>query len=157
MIRLCERLAKQYLGTEQVLKLDDMWGCWTSDIIVDYCFERDYHFAEQPRFRAFFTDAMVDRLDPVHFVTQFPWVVKLVNLLPEFAVKYMQPGMATAIQFNNEMKEQIVDIKRGAKNEDTEKTHDTVFSALLESTLPPEELSVTRLQHEAISVTGAGG
>ncbi|KAL8983026.1 MAG: hypothetical protein Q9205_002616 [Flavoplaca limonia] len=156
MIRLCERLAKQYLGTDQVLKLDDMWGCWTSDIIVDYCFERDYHFAEQPRFRAFFTDAMVDLLDPVHFVTQFPWVVKLVNLLPESAVKYMQPGMATVIQFNNEMKEQIVDIKRGAKNEDTEKTHDTVFSALLESTLPPEELSVTRLQHEAISVTGAG-
>lgn len=156
MIRLCERLAEQYMGTEQVLRLDDMWGCWTSDIIVDYCFERDYHFAEQPQFRAFFTDAMVDLLDPVHFVTQFPWVVKFVNMLPESMIKSMQPGMASVIQFNNEMKDQIVGIKQSARIQDTEKSHDTVFSALLESTLPPEELSVTRLQHEAISVTGAG-
>ncbi|KAL8912792.1 MAG: hypothetical protein Q9171_002250 [Xanthocarpia ochracea] len=156
MIRLCERLGKQYSNTGQVLRLDDMWGCWTSDIIVDYCFERDYHFAEQPRFRAFFTDAMVDLLDPVHFVTQFPGIIKLVNLLPEPVVKFLQPGMASVIQFNNEMTQQIVNIKKGAKAQDTEKSHNTVFSAILESSLPPEELSVTRLQHEAISVTGAG-
>ena len=156
MNRLCERLTNQYLDTDQVLKLDDMWGCWTSDIIVDYCFERDYHFADQPRFRAFFTDAMVDLLDPVHFVTQFPWAIKLVNLLPEFAVKFLQPGMASVIKFNREMTDQIVDIKRGAKAREIEKSHDTVFSALLESSLPPEELTVVRLQHEAISVTGAG-
>ena len=156
MNRLCERLKEQYLDTDQVLKLDDMWGCWTSDIIVDYCFERDYHFAEQPRFRAFFTDAMFDLLDPVHFVTQFPWAIKLVNLLPETVVKFLQPGMASVMTFNKEMKYQIEDIKRGAKAQDTEKSHETVFSALLESSLPIEELSVTRLQHEAISVTGAG-
>lgn len=156
MDRLCERLEEQYLNTGQVLRLDDMWGCWTSDIIVDYCFERDYHFAQQPRFRAFFTDAMIDLLDPVHFVTQFPWVVKFVNLLPEPVIKFMQPGMASVIRFNSEMKDQILDIKRGTKGPDSEKSHDTVFSALLDSSLPPEELSVTRLQHEAISVTGAG-
>ena len=156
MNRLCGRLARQYLHTDQVLNLDSMWGCWTSDIIVDYCFERDYHFADQPRFRAFFTDAMVDLLDPVHFVTQFPWAIKLVNLLPELVTKILQPGMASVIQFNKEMTDQIVDIKRGAKSQDTEKSHDTVFSALLESSLPPEELTVPRLQHEAISVTGAG-
>jgi cytochrome P450 len=156
MNRLCERLTKQYLDTDQVLKLEDMWGCWTSDIVVDYCFERDYHFAEQPRFRASFADAMVDLLDPVHFVTQFPWAIKLVNLLPEQVILFLQPGMASVIKFNKEMADQIVDIKRGAKAKVTERPHDTVFSALLESSLPPEELSVTRLQHEAISVTGAG-
>lgn len=39
---------------------------------------------------------------------------------------------------------------------DMEKKSSTVFSALLESDLPPEELSLVRLQHEAISITGAG-
>ena len=156
MNRLCKRLEEQYLNTDQVLRLDDMWGCWTSDIIVDYCFERDYHFAEQTRFRAFFTDAMVGLLDPVHFVTQFPWVIKVVNCFPDSVVTAMQPGMASVINFNNEMKDQIIDIKQGLKTRDVEKSHDTVFSALLESSLPQEELSVTRLQHEAISITGAG-
>ena len=101
---------KQYLHKNQVLKLDDMWGCWTSDIIVDYCFERDYHFAEQPRFRAFFLDAAIDLLDPVHFITQFPWVFKLANLLPEPMIKFLRPGMASVIQFNKEMTDQIVDV-----------------------------------------------
>lgn len=156
MNRLCKRLAEQYLNTDQVLRLDDMWGCWTSDIIVDYCFERDYSFAEQPRFRAFFTDAMVDLLDPVHFITQFPWVIKVANRFPDSMVTAMKPGMASVIKFNNEMKDQIIDLKRGLKTRDADQSHDTVFSALLESSLPPEELSVIRLQHEAISVTGAG-
>ena len=156
MNRLCERLTKQYLDTDQVLNLNDMWGCWTSDIVVDYCFEQDYHFAEQSRFRSDFNDAMVDLVDPVHFITQFPWVIKLVNLLPEPVIKFLQPGMASVIQFNKQMTDQIVDIKRGAEARVTKKSHDTVFSALLESSLPPEELSLTRLQHEAISITGAG-
>ena len=156
MNRLCERLIKEYLDTDQVLILNDMWACWASDTIVDYCFERDYHFAEQPRFRAFFADAMVDLLLPVHFVTQFAWASKLLNRLPETVVKFLQPGMASVIQFNQEMKDQIVDIKQGAKAQETEKSHETVFSALLESSLTPEDLSVTRLQHEAISVTAGG-
>ena len=37
-----------------------------------------------------------------------------------------------------------------------ETSHDTLFNALLESDLPEEEVSETRLQHEAISVVGAG-
>lgn len=32
----------------------------------------------------------------------------------------------------------------------------TVFAALLDSSLPAEELSLTRLQHEAIALIGAG-
>ncbi len=35
-------------------------------------------------------------------------------------------------------------------------SHETLFSVLLQSSLPPEELSQLRLQHEAISVVGAG-
>ena len=64
--------------------------------------------------------------------------------------------MASIIQFNKELEDQIVDMKRRGNTRDTEKSHDTVFSALLEFSLPPEQLSVTRLQHEAVSVTAAG-
>ena len=52
------------------------------------------------------------------------------------------------------MDEQISTILEGKTSEG--KQHDTVFKALLESDLPSSELSQTRLQHEAISVTGAG-
>ena len=37
-----------------------------------------------------------------------------------------------------------------------DKTQGTVFNELMDSTLPPEELSISRLQDEAVSLIGAG-
>ena len=54
------------------------------------------------------------------------------------------------------MSDQISTILKRSRAGDDEKKPDTVFRTLLDSSLPPEELSLTRLQHEAISVTGAG-
>ena len=54
------------------------------------------------------------------------------------------------------MSDQVSTILQKPKVDDTEKQPDTVFRTLLESSLPPEEVSQTRLQHEAISLTAAG-
>lgn len=53
------------------------------------------------------------------------------------------------------MRNQIADI---LDNHATSKASErkTVFNALLESDLPPQEVTLTRLQHEAITVIGAG-
>ena len=101
MNRLCNRLNQDYADKGQVIRLDEMWGCWTSDIIVGYLFERSYNFIDQPKFRASFTQAMIDLLEPVHFVTQFPMIIHMINALPESLIKVLQPGMASVIQFNN--------------------------------------------------------
>lgn len=37
-----------------------------------------------------------------------------------------------------------------------QKQRDTIFNTILDSDLPPEEVTLKRLQHEAISVVGAG-
>ena len=54
------------------------------------------------------------------------------------------------------MDNQISAILNNSKVANTEKSGNTVFAALLDSNLPPEELSQTRLQHEAIGLIGAG-
>ncbi len=53
------------------------------------------------------------------------------------------------------MRRQIRDT-RASRETKTEKPRDTIFTALLDSGLPPSEVSEERLQHEAISVIGAG-
>ena len=50
-----------------------------------------------------------------------------------------------------EIKSQILKMKSG-ENE----AHNTIFGSLMASDLPPEELSVTRIQHEAAGIVGAG-
>jgi cytochrome P450 len=54
------------------------------------------------------------------------------------------------------MADQISGILKKRNSYPSEEKPNTVFNAILESNLPPEEISLTRLQHEAISVTGAG-
>ena len=99
--RLCDRLQKEYAGSGRVLVMDDMWGCLSSDTIVEYCFDRSYRFIELPDFRAFFVDAMNDLVNGVHVVTQFPWIMPIVNCLSDSVVKKLQPAMASVMNFNN--------------------------------------------------------
>ena len=55
------------------------------------------------------------------------------------------------------MDEQIKGLKRNEKAANEQKyPFDTIFSQILNSKLPPEDLSQQRLQHEAMSLIGAG-
>ena len=55
-----------------------------------------------------------------------------------------------------EIKSQILKLKSGENEAHKDTAHKTLFSSLIGSDLPPEELSVTRLQHEAAGIVGAG-
>lgn len=99
----------------------------------------------------------VDLLRPVHFLTQFPWMVTLSKLVPERLLGAMYAPMRSVFSFNSEMERQILRAKMvHASGEKNGESPLTLFTALLNSDLPPQELSTKRLQHEAISVIGAG-
>ncbi|KAI1817357.1 cytochrome P450 [Poronia punctata] len=157
MDELCERVKSEFTQEGSVLNLSNMWGAFNGDVVVGYCLEGSYDFIKKPEFRADFSDAMVNLLDPVHFITQFPWMIKAFKLLPDWAVTILSPPMASVHAFNEEMKTQILRAKQvhesGGKNL---AVRPSLFTALLESDLPPQELGTERLQHEAIAVIGAG-
>ncbi|KAJ6443717.1 Trichodiene oxygenase [Purpureocillium lavendulum] len=154
MHRLTDRVAREYLGNGNVLRVDHMWGCWTSDIINDYAFDKPHNFIDAPNFHASYTDAMVDLLEPVHYITQFPLATNLFKMLPLSWVKAMSPQMGTVLDFNNEMTNQIRILLNKPPAEKAKSK--TIFGVILESELPASEKTVGRLQQEAISVTGAG-
>ncbi|KAE8154551.1 cytochrome P450 [Aspergillus avenaceus] len=152
--KVCDRLRREYQGTGKVFRLDWMMGCVASDIIVRYCFDRGYGFLDAPDFKSPFIQALFDLLDGVHLITQFPWVATIFNALPQGLVEAMQPGLKSVNHYNKEMANQISDILRKDKEKSFEKKN--VFNALLDSDLPPQELTLPRLQQEAITVIGAG-
>jgi cytochrome P450 len=103
------------------------------------------------------TACRVSLLDPVHFITQFPWMIKTLKMLPEWLKGIISPDMRPINKFNREMEAQILRAKAVHASEEKNPTlAPSLFTALLESDLPPSELSTQRLQHEAISVIGAG-
>jgi cytochrome P450 len=54
------------------------------------------------------------------------------------------------------MELQIADILAGRNLHAKDSSHPTVFHELLKSNLPPEDLTLSRLQNEAMSLVGAG-
>jgi cytochrome P450 len=54
------------------------------------------------------------------------------------------------------MEQQIKDVMAGRNLQAKEAAHTTVFDELLSSDLPPKELTLNRLQNEAMSLIGAG-
>ena len=44
MDQLCDRLLREYKGTEEVVTLNDAWGAVTADIIINYSLGLDYNF-----------------------------------------------------------------------------------------------------------------
>ncbi|KAI0421158.1 cytochrome P450 [Xylaria grammica] len=154
---LCERVKSEYFQNGSVLSVSNMWGAFNGDIVVGYCLEKGYDFISKPDFRSEFSDAMVNLLDPVHFITQFSWMIKAFKLLPAWMILIISPAMASVHAFNDEMKEQILRAKSvHASGEKNPAVQQSLFTALFESDLPPSELETKRLQHEAIAVTGGG-
>jgi len=100
MDRLCARLQRDFIDSKRVLHVNDMWGCFTSDSIVEYAFEQRYNFIETPDLRANFTDAMIDLLEPVHMVTQFPALFKTIGMLPDSVLEKASPQLAAVNNFN---------------------------------------------------------
>ncbi|KAF2259785.1 cytochrome P450 [Lojkania enalia] len=154
MDKLLEKLQKDYAGTGRVVNLNKMWGCVSSDTIVGYAYERQYNFVDQPEFHSPLNQAMMDLLEPVHWVVQFPIINKIMQRLPDWMLVAMQPQMDSVIKFNKELTDQISSILSQPKDES--KADNTIFRELLDSGLPPQELTLTRLHHESISIIGAG-
>ena len=97
-----------------------------------------------------------------------------MNALPEKVVEVFRPGMKSVNHYNHvcvlyihgcgciltgkqEMSSQIAEILAiKAQGKTREADRNTVFAALLDSDLPPEDKTLRRLHHEAFTVIGAG-
>ncbi|KAK8168189.1 cytochrome P450 [Phyllosticta citrichinensis] len=100
MQKILARLEQEYVGTGRVLSLNRMWGCLSSDTIVAFAFERHYDFVESPEFHSALNRAMIDLLEPNHWLVNVPLVARIFQLLPDSAVRYLQPQMDSVIHLN---------------------------------------------------------
>lgn len=97
---ICQRLRTEFQDTGRVLNVSDLFGCLTADVVVEYCFERRYNYVREMDFKAAFMDALIELLDNIHWNTQFPWVIKALQMLPESIVGWLNPPLKTMLDFN---------------------------------------------------------
>ncbi|KAL8890819.1 MAG: hypothetical protein Q9215_002045 [Flavoplaca cf. flavocitrina] len=156
--RLCQRLETEYKATAKVFCFNDAWASLTTDVINYYSFAISYDFQDYPDFVAPFTKSIKLLAQSLHMVGHFPWILSLLQSLPDSVVGILNPAMVPVFEFQNEITAQIKRIVHEESTGDNKAAtdHKTVFSELLKSDLPQQELSLDRLKHEALSITGGG-
>ena len=101
MDELCARIAKEYAGKNEVLNLTLAWPCYTCDNILEMCLGHNPNLIDRPDWTSYLTTVMVDLLEGVHMVTQFPAALTVMQALPESVVVKMDPRMSSVFAFNN--------------------------------------------------------
>ncbi|KAL9622050.1 MAG: hypothetical protein Q9160_003549 [Pyrenula sp. 1 TL-2023] len=156
--RVCERMETEFIAPAKELNIEEMWGCWASDVVIKYSFGGFRQCIEAPDFRSAFHRALANMILMVHVVTQFPLVFTIMDMLPERLVVWMEPTMELIIGFNKELATQAASAAQDSKVEivNERKECNNVLNAMLASDLPPAERTPKRLQDEAFGLIGAG-
>ncbi|KAK1723035.1 hypothetical protein CaCOL14_001983 [Colletotrichum acutatum] len=154
--KMVDRLATEYSDKVKPVNMNEAYAAFVSDAINYYTFAISYNFIDYPDFVTPFTTSIRKLAMSLHMAGHFPWLLTMLQTLPESVTQILNPLMVPVFRFHNEVKEQIIKVISGQNTSNKVVKHRTVFHELLQSNLPPEELSVERLKHEAASITGAG-
>ncbi|KAI9658408.1 MAG: hypothetical protein M1821_002541 [Bathelium mastoideum] len=152
--KLLQRLQREFADKRRVLVLNDVFACFTTDTVIDYAFDFSMDLIDEPKFCAKFTSAVHDLQISMHYGEAFPWTVPLIDSLPESIVTFLFPPTKSIFEFRKELRA-LIQYAR-SRHAAGEKPRRIVFDKLLQSDLPQEELSMARLEQEALSIVAAG-
>lgn len=97
--KACSRLKDDFVGKQRVLTLDDLFTCFTADVIMDVFFAKTYGFLDTPKFQSPFAEAMQGFKSMAHLSNQFPLIPWFAALLPGSVVSFLQPSLGAVHSF----------------------------------------------------------
>ncbi|KAI0139140.1 putative cytochrome P450 [Hypoxylon sp. NC0597] len=156
---LCQQL-QTHLGDKNPVQLNMAFSCFTTDVVASYAFAKSYDFLADASFDRNFHEPMMSGIRLGAYFKQFPFLIPLMNSLPESWVTALNPAMGRYLQWQRGFQTQIREIKdqkqAGGSTSKDEKLHISIFDELLESDLPDREKSTARLWQECQAIIGAG-
>lgn len=124
------------------------------DIITHYAFGESYNYLAEPDFKLEWKDTVIGGSASGAFIRQFPWAFAVMKSVPLKIMSQLAPEASLLLRWQKMVRQQVDTII--GNNNSGSKAHGTIFQALLDSDLPPEEKSADRLQDEAQTLVGAG-
>lgn len=152
--KLYRRFAK-IAETGEVVRLDAAFMALTMDVICDYAFPEDRKYLDEPDFKLEWKKTIIGAFEGGALARQFPWVLPMMKKLPLSVVTAMNPAVGFLFRWQNGVREQVKPILE-QKQEVSDVKDRTIFHALRDSDLPPEEKTLDRLCDEGEILTGAG-
>ena len=158
--KLCDKL-ETYAKTQEPVQLEDAFSCFTTDVITEYAYGIDYKFIDSPGFENTILNSMNGSRKMFPLLKQFPWMIPLMNSLPENYVMSMMPAMHAFLACKRDIRNKVEAIRQALGEKAESQSLDdaaemTVIEELLKGNLPKPEKNTYRIGEEAMALIGAG-
>jgi cytochrome P450 len=152
-----ERLSHRFREASEkksVVRLDAAYMAVTMDIITHYAYGESCNYVADENFKVEWKQAVIGGLANGVLLRHFPWLLPVLKSVPLSFLRATDPLAASLMEWGLVVKEKVAEMLEN--NRRGNKAEGTIFQAMLDSDLPPEEKSPARLQDEGQSVVGAG-
>lgn len=139
---------------EDVVRLDAAYMALTMDIITHYAYGESYHYLSEEDFKAEWKETVINGSANGALLRQFPWALPILKAIPLSVLDVMVPKAAALMHWQRMIRKQVETTIENDR--DGVKAKGTIFQAMLDSDLPPEEKAADRLQDEGQTLVGAG-
>lgn len=153
LARLLRRL-EECKGNDQIIRLDCAYMALTMDIITVFAFGVDYEHLNHPDFNILWKDAIISTLASQPFIKQFPWLFPVLKRMPIAPMERLDRKIGMMLRWQQIVHNEVAGIL--ALNAQGKRAEGTIFQAVLDSDLSPQEKTPQRLEDEGIVVVGAG-
>lgn len=99
--KMCERMAREYGGTGKVICMNEAYAAFVSDAITYFTFAFSYDFLDYHDFVTPFTTSIRQLAMSLHMAGHFPWILTLLQSIPDSWVGYLNPLMKPVFDFHN--------------------------------------------------------
>ncbi|KAL3485049.1 cytochrome P450 [Aspergillus germanicus] len=154
-----DKLAQRFREANKagtVVKLEYAFAALTADFISHYCYGRSLGYLDERCPENDLKEAFNTLFNGIHILYFFPLWGQLMNKLPPYLVSLLNPKPKVVAYFRSMVRQQgIQALDAQAKGRAGDKKQ-SIFNALLDPSLPPQERTVDRLTEEGMIVLGAG-
>ncbi|EPS25624.1 hypothetical protein PDE_00558 [Penicillium oxalicum 114-2] len=159
--KLCVGM-RGWMQRQAPLHLYHAFNAFTTDVVVEYTMGQSFHYLDDPDFSPQWSTTIQAIVRAGMQFKQFQWFMALFELLPRWLVLKINPDLGPVLDQKAEsirLANLVIDSQNPEKVTDKKALvpRGTLFHALLESDLPPEEKAAPRLSQEVFTVIAAGG
>ncbi|KAF2091739.1 cytochrome P450 [Saccharata proteae CBS 121410] len=155
--KLCSNM-DVFAGSGKPLSLNDAFCCMTTDIVTEFAFGLCWNYLDSKDFGTNLHKAIIAQMRLSLTAKHFPWVAKAVMMLPRWLALHLAPDLEEFVIYENRVTEEVHRVmamhEKGIQH--TDKNYRTIFTELLNSSLPPHEKTAKRLVDEAFVIVDAG-
>jgi cytochrome P450 len=153
--KLMQRLYEAYHRRETITAIT-AFGALTTDVISHYAYGESFGELDVPGLPSPMTRDIKSMLQTGHFRRFFPSVTGIMEKLPERWLRWLNPDMSTFLDLNHKMERLSVAALERSDSKASSTAQKTIFEALTDPKIPPEEKTLLRLKEESMLIIGAG-